>query len=788
MSSVALVLYAVLSAPAAGDGGAVDHSIQAHFEKMREHRYGAAATPVPAGGLNFSRDTATWTFEFGDLYLQEPVEGVATGLVFEGRGRFHMTVPDRYELRQLRRFAEAPELDAVDVPFSRLVLRTSEASALDWLGDLKNPRGAAFSEHQTAADRHRHWLLKRFEDVDARVLLGLHLADDAYLRIDMDTEDYKWLTWQYDDLALEEVTLVKFQDQNEFPEIWLSLDRPEDRTAEGRPNGVPRRHLDLRHVRVEVDLTDRSTRGAVSYSRTPVTVGQFVATVTVAPTRAGLGAVDLNLSVGAKVESVTDGDGRELAFLRERIGELTRSLDDRLNDNSLAIFFDRPVGPGDGPIELTVRYEQELLNFVSGRDWYPAPPASIDDLHTAELHLTARKRSEVRAIGRLVDKATRDDGAVTWIYAMEQPTKIHGFSFADRFVETEIEVEGVPKVVSFSPPVSSRSKSMVKSVGTDIANSLRFFQWLFDSELEVDTLQATGIAARHGQAFEGFLHLGEVTFAQDSTDTSELFRSHEVAHQWWGHLVGWKTYRDQWLSEAFAEYSSMMFVEATVKEGPEIFNDVVKAYHELLVGQRIAQFNRFVRPGMAGVDSKQRQRLGPIGHGYRASNAELPQGYRLQNYYKGPMVLHMLRHLLDEPGRGDALFIQILRDFVAEHRGGSASTEDFRRAVEERAGGDWAWFFDQWVYGTAIPSYTYSYGVVHEGDQTLLELTVTQEDVPDGFTMSVPVRLELAGGKSGTLRVTVQKPSETFRLPIPSPPKKVIFNPDFAVLARISKG
>ncbi|MEO1084666.1 MAG: M1 family aminopeptidase [Acidobacteriota bacterium] len=504
------------------------------------------------------------------------------------------------------------------------------------------------------------------------------------------------------------------------------------------------------------------------------------------PTRS-VGAVALSLHPAARVESVRDGDGRELAFVREHIGELDRGLDDRLNDDDLAVFFPGPVGPEDGPLTLTVAYDREMLNYVSGRSWYPSPPSSIDDLHTAELRIKARKRSEVRAIGSFVEKTPGEDDTVTWAYAMEQPTKMHGFSFADRFVEAEIEAEGVPKVVSFSPPVSSRSKAMVKNVGTDLANSLRFFQWLFDSTLDVDLMQATGIAAGHGQAFEGFLHLGEVTFAQESTSSSELFRSHEVAHQWWGHLVGWQTYRDQWLSEAFAEYSAMMFVQSTMEDGDDIFGDIVKAYYELLMGERIANFNRFVRPWMNGVDSKQRQRLGPIGHGFRASTAEMRQGYTLQNYYKGPMVLHMLRHLLQRPGQGDTLFIQVLRDFVAEHRGTSATTDDFRRVLEKRAGGNWGWFFDQWVYGTAIPSYTWSYEVAQADGQTVLELTVRQEDVPEGFMMSVPVRLELAGGQSGTVRVTVQQPEETFRLPVPAAPKKVIFNPDHAVLARVSK-
>jgi hypothetical protein len=34
---------------------------------------------------------------------------------------------------------------------------------------------------------------------------------------------------------------------------------------------------------------------------------------------------------------------------------------------------------------------------------------------------------------------------------------------------------------------------------------------------------------------------------QDTGDFVDLVGPHEFAHQWWGHRVGWQSYRDQWL-------------------------------------------------------------------------------------------------------------------------------------------------------------------------------------------------------------------------------------------------
>ena len=49
---------------------------------------------------------------------------------------------------------------------------------------------------------------------------------------------------------------------------------------------------------------------------------------------------------------------------------------------------------------------------------------------------------------------------------------------------------------------------------------------------------------------------------------SDLIVGHETAHQWWGDLVSWKSYRDQWLFEALANYSALLMLES---ESPQHF-------------------------------------------------------------------------------------------------------------------------------------------------------------------------------------------------------------------------
>jgi len=87
----------------------------------------------------------------------------------------------------------------------------------------------------------------------------------------------------------------------------------------------------------------------------------------------------------------------------------------------------------------------------------------------------------------------------------------------------------------------------------------------------------------------------------------------------------------------------------------------------------------------------------------------------------------------------------------------SATTEDFKSIVEkhmtvdmERIGnGKMDWFFDEYVYGTALPTYNLesSFDKDPASGDVMLNFKVTQSNVTGSFRMLVPVYLELANGQ-----------------------------------------
>ncbi len=222
----------------------------------------------------------------------------------------------------------------------------------------------------------------------------------------------------------------------------------------------------------------------------------------------------------------------------------------------------------------------------------------------------------------------------------------------------------------------------------------------------------------------------------------KIVTPHEVAHQWWGHTVGFNSYRDQWMSEGFAEASASIYLQM-IEQNPQKFISFWKDEHELLTS-RDAQ-------GFRGIDA------GPVTMGYRLNNTREGENITQHLIYpKGAYILHMLRMMMADNHNGDQRFKEMMQDFVKTYSGKAATTEDFKATVEKHmtpemmqmGGGKMDWFFDEYVYGTALPAYklTSSFDNSPEGD-VVLQVTLTQSNVNEKFSMLVPIYLELADNR-----------------------------------------
>ena len=150
---------------------------------------------------------------------------------------------------------------------------------------------------------------------------------------------------------------------------------------------------------------------------------------------------------------------------------------------------------------------------------------------------------------------------------------------------------------------------------------------------------------------------------------------HELAHQWWGDAVTENDWDDVWLSEGFATYFTLLFIEH--EYGRDAF----------LAGLTDSQ-NR-----VRAFDPKH-----PDYHIVHDDLADMRQVTTGQIYQKGSWTLHMLRGLV-----GDEAFWAGIRAYYRRYRDGNATTDDFRREMEEASGQPLDWFFRQWLHRGGSP-------------------------------------------------------------------------------------
>jgi aminopeptidase N len=158
-------------------------------------------------------------------------------------------------------------------------------------------------------------------------------------------------------------------------------------------------------------------------------------------------------------------------------------------------------------------------------------------------------------------------------------------------------------------------------------------------------------------------------FCVDDWDAIRLV-AHELAHQWFGNAVTLARWQDIWLHEGFACYCEWLWSEAS---GGESADHWAEHHHDKL----------------ARLDQDQDLVLGDPG-------PELMFDDRV--YKRGALTLHALRRTV-----GDDAFFALLRGWVAEHTGGSVTTDEFRAYAADETGADLDDLFDAWLTAEELP-------------------------------------------------------------------------------------
>jgi len=233
-----------------------------------------------------------------------------------------------------------------------------------------------------------------------------------------------------------------------------------------------------------------------------------------------------------------------------------------------------------------------------------------------------------------------------------------------------------------------------------------------------------------------------------------FYLAHEVAHQWWGHAVGWKNYHEQWLSEGLAQYFAALYAEKE-PEGNVLPNLLRQMRHTAIEASK----------------------NGPIYLGYRLGHIQGDDRiFRAIVYNKSAMVLHMLRRLV-----GDDAFFGGVREFYNTWKFRKAGADDFRAAMEKTSGRSLERFFDTWVFGSEIPRLKFGFHV--NGTEAALHF----DEHGEGIDVPVTVTITYTDGASENILFILADKHTERTVTLKGTVRTMAVNTDNAALVEIIK-
>ncbi len=730
------------------------------------------STAYAVSNLPVKKDNMTLLLKQGTVFLMKPIAGEITGAVFLGDGEASMTPPNRMERYMLKKYSGAETLRE---PFSDAVFRFSDgthkeliaAARPDSAGTPQAGRaGEIFKDRNEWLDGTRSFQLE-MQFLESRIS---DLKGQDFFLADFHSTKHNWVTYIYNPQANHENFLASSETLGakgrRYLLPWNVWHKQSDYDQNGHyvllPDHEGPRVIRVTHNDMTLDLRNTKT---VEWS----------AKTTVEPLMDNLRCLRFDLVNNAREEnrwyddsfwparviSVSDDSGAPLPYMHKK--------------DQLLVLLQSP-GRAGRSVDLEVRGQADVIYQVTAESfgllqapWYPhyGYYGGRSSFHwTIRVPRPFLVTGSGKILRRFEDKERNQNGIETQSdLPVNFPWMIFGkFQIAERTVVLDESKKSVGLSIN-TVTINGEGTPAKKVEGffDETQQILNLYEKVYGpypyEELHIAQM---GPDLGFGQGPPYFVQLTGDVFLSASTlggDSVHNFLSHEIGHQWWGNQVGWASDDDWWLSEGFAEYAAAIFIQGLQKE-----RGLQRLLDEWRKDAKIADAQAPIAAA--------RTLIGPKYEGY---------AYSLL-YSKAPYVLHMLRIQLD-----DEKYTQVMRSIQEAYKGRSISTEMVLAQINHVTGQDYTSFFDQWIWGTGIPTFRYTWRSEKQPDgKFLISVHVSQDDKVNLKKVLMPVYVHFKDKTIPQYKPVVQA-EQDIKIMSPIDPKDVTLDDEHTLLAEIVK-
>ena len=388
----------------------------------------------------------------------------------------------------------------------------------------------------------------------------------------------------------------------------------------------------------------------------------------------------------------------------------------------------------------------------NARQWLPVIDHPSDKA-SGEFIITTKANYQVVATGQLIESRDLAQGLRRTHWKQQEP--IAAWLYAIGVAKFVVKQNGLVKGTPMSYWAFAQDDGVgLETLQRDAQGAFEFFSERIAPYpyAMLAHVQAAGI----GGATE---HATNIFYGEHDVADGRAPTVHETVHQWFGNTVTPKDWDDVWLSEGFATYLALLYFEHTY--GRDDFVSGLKRSRNTVLNFESAHPN--IPLVHQNLDEANQSPLNPL------------------VYEKGAWVLHMLRHRL-----GAQVFWKGLREYYQRHRHAHASSDDFRRAMEQVADIDLKPFFNQWLHRSGVPKIdgSWSYNPVAKSLELMIEQTQAEE--PYHFALQIGLKNEESDW-SATKTLKISERITTVSLPIEFEPKDVTLDPNVWLLAEFEE-